>query len=148
MYGWFAILLRRPGSARRDNAMLAMSLIFMTVCNPLGWKFNSVALVFPYLFLLASIVESKADRRGLVALLIASVVLASVKPWIVGNGPYHAFQTLGGRFWGAIALAAGVVLASRAAEAKVDANEADQRDALLFPSRRHAAGVEIRRRAA
>ncbi len=74
----------------------------MTVCNPLGWKHNCVALILPYLFLLDSVATSKRDatRRVQLVLLVISAFLVVVRRWMVGDVLCRAINLMGGRFWG------------------------------------------------
>lgn len=115
MNGWFLLSLRGPQAQRRDAAILSLLLIFMTVCNPLGWRHNSIALVLPYYLVIDSIARSLERRRTLVALLVASLLLN----WFRTADPAYAaaywLQVYGGRFWSNVVLAAAVVVAYRAA---------------------------------
>ncbi len=57
MYGWFLLALRSSKPVQREATILALLLIFMTACNPLGWRQNCVALIFPYFLVLDSIAQ-------------------------------------------------------------------------------------------
>lgn len=115
MNAWFVLALRSGKGQRRDVAILSLLLIFMTVCNPLGWRHNAIALVLPYYFVVDSMARSLERRRTLAALLALSLVLV----WVRSIYPQYWFaywlQVYGGRFWSSIVLAAAVVVAYQAA---------------------------------
>ena len=98
MNAWFVWALRSRHAERRDAAILSLLLIFMTVCNPLGWKHNSIALLFPTLFVLDSMARSLASRRALLALLVPAIALANTKSAYNGSGPWFWLQVAGGAF--------------------------------------------------
>jgi hypothetical protein len=150
MYGWFATLLRKASSQRRENAIPAMSLIYMTIANPLSWKFNFIALIFPFFYVFDSVLEAPAKRRDQIALLVLAVCMARVKPGLVGETAYTAIQLIGGRLWGAVALAGAVGLAayseSESDSASTTGNE--PADVVVFPNHSNAASKTDLRRAA
>lgn len=92
---------RRDPSARA--AHLALLLIYMTVFNPLAWRYNFLALAVPYAVVLATLRRSPRDRLTW-AFLAASAALTFT--------PYHA-QVYGARLAGALSLAAAVVVSRR-----------------------------------
>jgi hypothetical protein len=117
MNAWFMIVLRGKKAERRDAAILSLLLIFMTICNPLAWKHNSIALVLPYFFVLDAISRSLERRRTLALLLVAAVSLIYLKGHHAGFAPLDLLQIYGGRFWGNLCLAAAVLVAYYAANA-------------------------------
>lgn len=115
MNAWFALALRGRKTQRREVAILSLLLIFMTICNPLGWRHNAVALVLPYYFVLDSIARSLERRRTLAALLAASLLLTWVRSIDPRYWLAYSLQVYGGRFWSSILLAVAVVVAYQAA---------------------------------
>jgi hypothetical protein len=149
MYGWFLLALRSPKADRREATILALLLIFMTACNPLGWRQNGVALIFPYFLVLDSIARSLERRRTLLALFIPSVLLIYVKGDGTAFSDCYLIQVYGGRFWANILLAAAVLTAYYAANSQssiriaslpeVDRQPAGSREATSPPTRKAAA---------
>jgi hypothetical protein len=133
MNGWFLVVLRNNKPERRDAAILSLLLIFMTVCNPLAWKHNSIALVFPYFFALDSVSRSLERRRTLLALIIPSVLLMHLRVHDTGSLLYFV-QICGGRFWGNVLLAVAVMVAYYAAN-KSRIRIAEEPDAAARPGR-------------
>ncbi len=133
MNAWFLVALRNQQPERRDAAILSLLLIFMTVCNPLAWKHNSIALVFPYYFVLDSISRSLERRRTLLALLIPSVLLMHLRVHGTGFSLLYFVQICGGRFWGNVLLAVAVLVAYYAAN-KSRIRIADEPDTTADPS--------------
>lgn len=114
IYGWVFFDMRRG----RLNAGQALSLLllFMTVCNPLAWRYNYVAVAVPYLFVLHALWRG-TRRAGTVIGLVAASYLLHWAP--------DAMQVLSARLWGAVALAIAVCLC-----AKVE----DQGDEIVAPA--------------
>jgi len=108
LYGAFWLTNRRRGRETHPCVHLAMLLIYMTVCNPLAWRYNFVALIFPYFLVLYGLSEGGPHRRLRIGLLVAGFVLASFPshgPW-----PIESLHAAGDRLWGTLLLGIAVVL--------------------------------------
>lgn len=101
VYGW--IILRRIRGRRDDAAALSLLLLFMTLCNPLAWRYTYVALGVPFLYVLHGLTRGMKHAR-LVLTLLAIAYLLHFAPELL--------QAFSARFWGAVALAVAVILAA------------------------------------
>ncbi len=107
---WFSN--RRRGRESHPGIHLALLLIYMTLFNPLAWRYNFIALIFPYFIVLYGISEGGPHRRLRIGLLVAGVVLASLPssgPW-----PLESLHAAGDRLWGTVLLGIAVVLTAPA----------------------------------
>jgi len=102
IYAW--ILLQRHRERPYSAAALSLLLLFMTLCNPLAWRYTYIALGIACLYVLRALARGMRPYRPIIALLAASYLLHFAP---------ESLQALSARFWGAVALAAAVVLASR-----------------------------------
>jgi hypothetical protein len=103
LYGWVGWSLHRnrldPGAA------LCLLLLFVTLFNPLAWRYNFVAVGIPYAYVLYRLVLRTAKLTWIIiGLLAASYVLH----WL----PDFA-QQFGARMWGAVCLGFAVVIVMR-----------------------------------
>lgn len=108
LYGSFWLADRRATRKSPPAIHLALLLIYMTVFNPLAWRYNFVAMLFPYFLVLYGIVEGGPHRRTRVGLLVVAWVLSSLPsggPW-----PIESLHAAGDRLWGTILLGIAVVL--------------------------------------
>lgn len=99
VYGW--IILERSRRRRDDGAALSLLLLFMTLCNPLAWRYTYVAVGVPILYVLHTLSRGVRHAR-LITLLAAVAYLLHFAPEIL--------QAFSARFWGAVALTVAVVL--------------------------------------
>jgi hypothetical protein len=90
---------------RDPGAALSLLLIYMTVCNPLAWRYNYIALGIPYLYVLYCLRQGSVRPRLLIGLIAASYLL-HFAPEIM--------QMFSARLWGAGALTVAVVLCANA----------------------------------
>ncbi len=129
MYGWFTAILRTDKRQQRDGAILAVLLIYMTICNPLGWKQNSIALIFPLYYVLDAMSRTLHHRRTLAALLIGCLYFVLLRGGAAEEmALFYKLQVYGGRFWSSILLAAGVVVAYYAVNHQAAVRIADSPD--------------------
>jgi hypothetical protein len=98
----YGAIARNSLDRRSDpGAVLSLLLIYMTVFNPLAWRYNYVAVGIAYLYVLHALWRG-VQRQGLVITLVAGSYLLHFAP--------DAMQALGARLWGTAALAVAVVL--------------------------------------
>jgi hypothetical protein len=98
----YSAIVRSIRRGRDDPAAaLSLLLIYMTVCNPLAWRYNYVALGIPYLYVLHAL-WSGIHRPRLVIGLVAVSYLLHFAP--------EFMQALSARLWGALALTIAVAL--------------------------------------
>ncbi len=108
LYAGIWIAERKKTAAIHPGIYLALLLIFMTIFNPLAWRYNFVAMLFPYFLILYGIAEGGPYRRLRIGLLIAGWVLSSLPssgPW-----PIEPLHAAGDRLWGTVLLAMAVLL--------------------------------------
>lgn len=103
IYAW--IVLQRQRRRLDAAAVLSLLLLFMTLCNPLAWRYTYIAVGIPILVVLHALAHGTRHPRLVIALLAASYVLHFA--------PEH-LQAFGARFWGTVGLAVAVMLCSRA----------------------------------
>lgn len=99
LYGW--IIFQRSRGRRDDGAALSLLLLFMTLCNPLAWRYTYVAIGVPFLYVLHALSRGMKHARMVIA-LVATAYLLHFAPEIL--------QTFSARFWGAVALVAAVIV--------------------------------------
>jgi hypothetical protein len=104
LYAW--ILFQRRRNALDAAAALSLLLLYMTLCNPLAWRYTYVATGIPLLFCLHALARPAAPRWTVIALLTVAYLLHFAPE------PLQAFSA---RFWGAVALAAAVLLTENGA---------------------------------
>ncbi|QOV89385.1 glycosyltransferase family 87 protein [Humisphaera borealis] len=92
---------------------LALLIIYMTIFNPLAWRYNYLALAVPYVVVLTALCHSPRDR--LTWVLLASAVVLTFTP-------YHA-QIYGARLAGAMMLMAAVIRSFQRASRLRDAGD-------------------------
>jgi hypothetical protein len=134
---------------RRDAALLVLLLIFMTACNPLGWRQNCIALILPYFFVLDALSRSLQRRWALLTLLVPALLLIYLKGEDPNNAYLHWMQVYGGRFWANVLLAEAALIAfyvaNRPAAVRIaDISDADRRPSqfpVVVPSTRHKAAA-------
>ena len=102
LYGW--ILLQRHRHRLDPGAALALLLLFMTLCNPLAWRYTYLALGIPFLYALHALARGLKAYRTVLALLAVAYVLHFAPEFL---------QALSAQFWGAVALATAVAFCSR-----------------------------------
>lgn len=100
VYGW--IVLQTSRGRRDDGAALSLLLLFMTLCNPLAWRYTYVAVGVPFLYVLHALARGIKPHR-MILLLLALAYLLHFAP--------EFMQALSARFWGAVALAVAVIVA-------------------------------------
>lgn len=108
LYGGFWMAGRKSKREIHPGIHLALLLIFMTIFNPLAWRYNFVAMLFPYFLVLYGIAEGGPYRRLRIGLLIAGWILSSLPsggPW-----PIEALHAAGDRLWGTVLLGIAVLL--------------------------------------
>ena len=110
LYAW--ILLRRRRRSLDVPAALSLLLLYMTLCNPLAWRYTYVAVGIPFLYVLHALAHRRGPRFATLALLAAAYLLHFAP---------EPLQALSARFWGTVGLAAAVLLcASRASPSPAD----------------------------
>ncbi|HEY2587018.1 MAG TPA: glycosyltransferase family 87 protein [Tepidisphaeraceae bacterium] len=102
LYGW--ILLQRRKHRLDAAAVLSLLLLYMTLCNPLAWRYTYVATGIPILYCLHTLARRPKATRLILALLAASYLLHFAP---------ELLQAFSARFWGAVALAGAVMLSRR-----------------------------------
>jgi hypothetical protein len=103
LYGW--ILLRRRMHRIDVGAALSLLLLYMTLCNPLAWRYTYVATGVPLLYCLHALARRPPKAPRLVIALLAAAYVLHFAP--------EFLQALSARFWGAVGLAAAVMLSCR-----------------------------------
>lgn len=109
VYGW--IILQRLRGRRDDAAALSLLLLFMTLCNPLAWRYTYVAVGVPFLYTLHVLAGGVRHVRLVLTLLAAAYLLHFAPEFL---------QALSARFWGAVALAVAVILSECSGTTKVE----------------------------
>jgi cbb3-type cytochrome oxidase subunit 3 len=102
IYGW--IFLQRRRGRLDAAAALSLLLLFMTLCNPLAWRYTYIAVGIPILFVLRALSHGIRHGRVVIALLAASYVLHFA--------PEH-LQAFSARFWGTVGLGLALMLCRR-----------------------------------
>lgn len=102
LYGW--VLLQRRGHRLDAAAVLALLLLYMTLCNPLAWRYTYVATGIPILYCLHALAHRPKATRLILALVVISYFLHFAP---------ELLQAYSARFWGAVALAGAVILSQR-----------------------------------
>ncbi len=77
------------------GAALSLLLLYMTLCNPLAWRYNYIALGVPYLYLLYSLWKGTSHRRLIITCLIVSYVFH----WLPDAGQIHRARFWARRHW-------------------------------------------------
>jgi hypothetical protein len=70
----YAAILRTPGR-NRTAYHASLLVIYMTAFNPLAWRYNFLALVIPYAYVVADILASARPSRGRIYLLASAAAL-------------------------------------------------------------------------
>ena len=112
LYGALWLTNRPTGRQTHPAIFLALLLIYMTLFNPLAWRYNFVAMIFPYFLVLHGISTGGPHRRARIGLLFAACALAflpSSGPW-----PIESLHAAGDRLWGTVLLGIAVVLTAPA----------------------------------
>ena len=105
-----------PARNAATNAMhISLLLIYMTLFNPLAWRYNFIALLVPYYFVLNTIWHHPGRRKPLAWMVATAYVLIWVPMSVRGMPWLDAFQIYGARAWGTLVLAAAVGVAWRTA---------------------------------
>lgn len=116
VYLW---IIRQQLRHRLDpGAALSLLLLFITLCNPLAWRYNFVALAVPFLYVLYALWLG----IGRVKLAVALTEIA----FLLHFAP-ELLQGLSARFWGGVCLAAAVLVcwADRAARRRANQGSAE-----------------------
>lgn len=93
-------LIRRTNVPRSEPFHLSLLLIFITLFNPMAWRYNFIALIVPYAYVVNHLLRGKADMRWL---LIGGAAFLNTLPL-----PMEVFDH-GGRIWGTLLLLAAVI---------------------------------------
>lgn len=109
LYAW--ILRQRRRNALDAAAALSLLLLYMTLCNPLAWRYTYIATGIPLLYCLHALARGPTPRWSIVGLLAAAYLLHFAP---------ESLQAFSARFWGAVALAAAVLLTSDHRTARAD----------------------------
>ena len=100
-----------PTTAATYAMHFSLLLIYMTLFNPLAWRYNFVALLVPYYFVIHTAVNHPAGRRRLIWMIGIAYVL-TVLPLAVKGLPWlDLFQVYSARMWGTLLIAAAVIVA-------------------------------------
>jgi hypothetical protein len=100
LYGWIGRNMHRD---RLDpGAALCLLLLFVTLFNPLAWRYNFVAVGVPYAYVLYRLILGTEKRHRVVIGLLAASYLLHWLPDVA--------QEFGARMWGAVCLARAVVI--------------------------------------
>ena len=91
----------------------SLLLIYMTLFNPLAWRYNFIALLIPYYFILHTAVHHAAQRRTLIRMLAIAYVLTTLPLAVHGLPWLDIFQVYSARVWGTLIVAAAVIVAWR-----------------------------------
>jgi alpha-1,2-mannosyltransferase len=116
LYGFVGRDLRRSNSAGeppRDALHLALLFVYLTVMNPLAWRYNFLALLLPVLLVLERM--RRARRPVVTGVLLAVAALLLNLDWSGHAG--EQFLAHGGRLWGALMLGLAACQAEWAARA-------------------------------
>lgn len=110
----------RPETGLPDSASAAthamhfsLLLIYMTLFNPLAWRYNFIALLIPYYFILHTALHHSAPRRKLIWILAIAYVLTTLPLAVHGLPWLDIFQVYSARVWGTLLVAAAVIVAWR-----------------------------------
>ena len=106
---------QRPAELNGATYAMHFSLLFiyMTLFNPLAWRYNFVALLVPYYFILHTALHHSARRRTLFWMLAIAYALTTIPLAIHGLPWLDIFQVYSARVWGTLIVAAGVIVAWR-----------------------------------
>jgi Glycosyltransferase family 87 len=103
LYLW---IVRETRHGRADpGAILGLLLLFMTIFNPLAWRYTYSAVGIVYLYLLHRLWQQTRRPKLVVGLIAASCVLHFAPDFLQG---------LSARLWGAIGLAVAVLASHEA----------------------------------
>lgn len=103
IYAW--IFLQRRRMRLDAAASLSLLLIYMTLCNPLAWRYTYVAVGIAFLYVLHAQSHGRGSRLAVPALLAAAYLLHFAP---------EPLQAVSARFWGTLGLAAAVLLCAGA----------------------------------
>lgn len=108
LYAGFWLSNRSGNRETHSGVHLALLLIYMTVFNPLAWRYNFVAMLFPYFLVLYGIAEGGQYHRTRIGLLVTAWILSSLPSG--GSWPIESLHASGDRLWGTMLLAVAVLL--------------------------------------
>ncbi|MBX7165450.1 MAG: DUF2029 domain-containing protein [Pirellulales bacterium] len=111
LYAWIVAVRRGRHERETTGAVVGMLLVYMTLFNPLAWRYNFVALVVPYGVVLHAILAGHPRRRYLMVLLGVAVGLSLLPAESTGLPGMLLLRTIGARLWGTLLLAAATMLA-------------------------------------
>jgi len=106
LFGYLWRSLRRTHYVGHEGVHLSLLLIYLTIFNPLAWRYNFIALIVPYAVVLWSAWEDRARRRRVIILTVAAVLLH-----LIPMDGWMNFQSMGARLWGTVLLAVAVLIA-------------------------------------
>lgn len=104
-------VIRRTNMPHVEPFHLSLLLIFITLFNPMAWRYNFIALIVPYAYVVSHLVTGKADVRWLFVLGAASLNTLPL--------PMEVFDQ-GGRIWGTLLLLGAVILTYEASDRLVE----------------------------
>jgi hypothetical protein len=112
LYGYLWRTRHTTPAPARNATHLSLLLIFMTLFNPLAWRYNFMALAVPFYFVVTVLHHHRAFRRlGLPMLVIAYLLNCGIPNEVEGYPFFDHLHTAGARLWGTILLALTVLLA-------------------------------------
>ena len=111
LYAWIWITKRSTNDKLRSATHLSLLLLFMTLFNPLAWRYNFVALILPYFLVLESF--RRAPRKVSLRVVLVSLAWLFNSPRMSGDWGIR-LHALGIRTWGTLLLAVAVFVAYRA----------------------------------
>jgi hypothetical protein len=94
-----------------DAMHLSLLLIYLTLFNPLAWRYNFVALIVPYYFVLHVLSQGSVVRPKLLWMTGLAYALNALPMDVRGLPWLDLFQVYGSHTWGTLLLAATVITA-------------------------------------
>ena len=93
-------VISRTAGVENRAFHLSILFIFITLFNPLAWRYNFIALIVPYAYVVDHLLRTKPDARWLL------IVVAGILNTLIL--PTEVFEQ-GGRIWGTLALLVAVI---------------------------------------
>lgn len=116
LYAWIVARQRSQPAGNCNAQIVALLLIYMTLFNPLAWRYNFIALLVPYIVVLQTAVTWRERRATLLGLAIAAWLLGSLPAENSGIPGVVTLHALGARLWGTGLLGLAVALTVRPRE--------------------------------
>lgn len=93
-------VIRKTVAPDTEAFHLSLMFIYITLFNPMAWRYNFIALIVPYAYVVTHLLRCPADARWL---FVGGAAILNTLPL-----PIEVFEH-GGRIWGTLLLLAAVV---------------------------------------